>query len=172
LQIQHGTRALSLDVKADGTTQLLTISNYREDQSIYKLKRRDTMSSIRDTVSSSRDSVTALSEFEAVEQDFGPTLIVKIEFEGIGISMMNRKLIEVVYFTFGELKIEYTNSPSAQAVTVSCGILQVDNQLQDAYFPVLLQPSPIGRDARNLGALPTLQASVTILNDNGECEIV
>lgn len=159
--MQNGASALSLDVRAEGSTQLLSITNYREERSVYKLKRRE-------SIASSRDSLSTGVDFEAIQEESGPFLVVKVELEGIGISMMNRRLVEVVYFTFGELKIEYTNSPAAQALTVSCGVLQVDNQLQDAHFPVLLQPSPIVRDARNIGALPTLQASVTLLNDSGK----
>lgn len=110
-------------------------------------------------------------DFEAIEEGHEPLLVVKLDLEGIGISMMNKRLVEVVYFTLSRLNIEYTNSPISQSITVSCGVLQVDNQLQDAHFPVLLQPSPIARDARNLGALPTLQASAIILNDNGEYKL-
>lgn len=90
-----------------------------------------------------------------------------IDAEGLGISLMNKKLVEVVYFTINNLKLEYTNSAAAQALNVSCGLLQIDNQLHDAQFPVLLQPTPITREARGVGALPTVQASVIILNDSG-----
>lgn len=123
---------------------------------MYKPRRRNTESSIAST-----------QEFEAVQEEVPPNLYVDLDLKGLGVSLMNKKLVEVVYLSIQNLKFEYTNSPVAQSMNVAFGTLQIDNQLQDAFFPVLLQPTPLKKEARGLGALPTVQASVIILNDKG-----
>lgn len=143
-------------MKAEGPSQLLTITDYREEYSVYKPRRRNTESSIAST-----------QEFEAVQEEVPPNLYVDLDLKGLGVSLMNKKLVEVVYLSIQNLKFEYTNSPVAQSMNVAFGTLQIDNQLQDAFFPVLLQPTPLKKEARGLGALPTVQASVIILNDKG-----
>jgi vacuolar protein sorting-associated protein 13A/C len=80
------------------------------------------------------------------------------------VSLINRQLMEVVYLSLSNLKAEYASSSVAQSVTVACGSLQIDNQLHDAIFPVVLQPTPLGKEA-GVAALPTVQASLIWLND-------
>lgn len=153
-----------MDVRADGQAQILSISNYREEDSLYKLKRQDTGSLSR------RSSIATTQglEFEAVEETVPLSLIFKLEMKGLGVSLMSKKLVEVVYLSLRDLNIEYTNSSLLQSVTVSCGMLQVDNQLHDAQFPVVLQPTPMPKDLQKVAALPAVQASVVLMNDNSE----
>ncbi|KLO14457.1 hypothetical protein SCHPADRAFT_996578 [Schizopora paradoxa] len=162
LKLHQTPKALSLDVRADGQAQILSITNYREEESLYKLKRQDSGTLSR------RSSIATTQglEFEAVEETVPLSLIFKLEMKGLGISLMNKKLVEVVYLSLRDLNIEYTSSSLLQSVTVSCGMLQVDNQLHDAQFPVVLQPTPIPKDLQKVAALPAVQASVVLMNDN------
>ncbi|TFK41159.1 vacuolar protein sorting-associated protein vps13 [Crucibulum laeve] len=155
------SRAVSLDVRAAGRQQILRITNYNPELSLYKPRNRSaTISAARqDTISSSADA------FEAVTEEVAANLGVTIELAGIGISLVNKRMMEVVYMTLDTLKFEYTNSTVAQAVNLSCGSLQIDNQLHDAIFPVILQPTPLGKETNGVGALPTVQASVIWLKD-------
>lgn len=156
----RSARALSLDVRADGPSQVLCVTNYEEEHSMYRLKRRDT--------GISRAGTTATgTEFEAIQENVPPSLILKLDLEGLGVSLINKKLTEVVYFSIRELKFDYAYSATAQSFNIACGMIQVDNQVHGAYFPVLLQPTPINKQARGAGALPTLQASIILLNDSG-----
>lgn len=156
---------MSLDVRADGEKQVLTITNYNADQSLYKPKQRSNSMSIQrqDTMSSS-----TIELFEAVTEDVSADLAVTIELAGVGISLVNRRLVEVIYMVTESIKLEYTNSVIAQAVTLACGHVQVDNQLHEALYPVILQPTPLGNQNSTVGALPTVQASVTWLKDQGQ----
>ncbi len=95
-------------------------------------------------------------------------ILLDVVLEGIGISLVNRRVIEVVYLSLENLKLDYTASPVSQSVNLSCGTLQIDNQLHDATFPVVLQPTPIASNASNVAALPTVQLSLLWLNDQGE----
>jgi vacuolar protein sorting-associated protein 13A/C len=162
VQDQQSSRAVSLDVRADGHQQILSITNYDAERSLYKPRRRSTGSLARsDTMSSGQEA------FEAVTEEITPTLAINVDFAGIGLSLMNRKMVEVVYLSINALKFEYTTSEVAQAVTLACGTLQIDNQLHDAIFPVVLQPTPISKEAAGVAALPTVQASLIWLNDEG-----
>lgn len=150
---------MSLDVRADGPKQVLRITNYNAERSLYKPKHRSSgISSRQDTISSTAEA------FEAITEEIVPTLAFNLEFAGIGMSLVNRKMVEVVYVSADALRFEYTNSNVAQAVNLSCGTLQIDNQLHDAIYPVVLQPTPIAKES---AALPTVQASVIWLNDQG-----
>ncbi|KAG5647989.1 hypothetical protein DXG03_007023 [Asterophora parasitica] len=155
------TRAVSLDVRADGHKQVLRITNYNPEQSMYKPRARSNSGSIarQDTISSTAEA------FEAVAENVTPTLTFTVEFAGIGISLVNKRMIEVVYASLDTLKLEYTDSIVAQAFNLSCGVLQVDNQLHDAIYPVVIQPTPIAKEANGVAALPTVQASILWLKD-------
>jgi Vacuolar protein sorting-associated protein len=168
LQDDHRNRAVSLDVRADGHKQILRITNYNPEYSLYKPRNRSNSGSIarQDTIASNTEG------FEAITEEIKPTLTFKVEFAGIGVSLINRKIVEVVYLSMDILKFEYTNSAIAQAVNFSCGTLQLDNQLHDAIFPVILQPTPIPKESNSVAALPTVQASVIWLKDQGERDIV
>lgn len=76
-------------------------------------------------------------------------------------------MVEVVYLSANGLKFEYTDSPVAQAINLVCGNLQIDNQLHDALYPVVLQPTPIPKEAVEVASLPTVQGSVIWLKDQG-----
>lgn len=163
IQDNQRTRAVSLDVRADGHKQILRITNYNPERSLYKPRTKNSSTSTlrQDTISSTAEA------FEAVTEEVLPTLSFGVDFAGIGVSLINRRLVEVVYISIDTLKFDYTNSTIAQAVNVSCGALQIDNQLHDAIFPVVLQPTPLVKEASGVAALPTVQGSVIWLNDQG-----
>ena len=157
---------MSLDVRADGPRQILRISNYDAEYSLYKPKRRNTVSLTRsDSINSSQDG------FEAVQETVSPVLIIALDLHGVGVSLVNKRMVEVVYLSLNTLKFEYANNPVAQSVTLSCGSLQIDNQLHDALFPVVLQPTPITQESKTVAALPTVQASIIWLNDEGKGDL-
>ncbi|KDR84988.1 hypothetical protein GALMADRAFT_233521 [Galerina marginata CBS 339.88] len=155
------TRAVSLDVRADGQKQILRITNYNPEQSLYKPRPRSGSVSVsrQDTISSTAEA------FEAVTEQVDSNLTVLVDLAGIGISLINKRMVEVVYLVVDAIKFEYTDSTVAQSINVACGMLQVDNQLHEAIFPVVLQPTPIAKESADVGALPTVQASVIWLKD-------
>ena len=112
--------------------------------------------------------MATIQEFEAVQEEIPPSFSVTLDLQGLGLSLINKRLVEIVYLSAQNLKLEYSNSPVAQSANIAIGTLQIDNQLHDAFFPVLLQPTPIAKEDRGLAALPTVQASVIILNDSGK----
>lgn len=111
--------------------------------------------------------MSGMDAFEAITPEIPPSLVIDVDLAGIGISLVNKKMVEVVYLITDNLKFEYTNSSVAQSVNLSCGTLQMDNQLHEALYPVIIQPTPISKEASSVGALPTVQASVIWLKDQG-----
>ena len=153
-----------MDARASGHQQVLRLSDYNEETSPYRPKSRNTSGSgLRvDSMSSGTEA------FEAVTDDIQPGFMLDVNLDGIGVSLVNRRVIEVVYLSLERLKVEYTASSVAQSVNLSCGTVQIDNQLHDATFPVVLQPTPISGQASDIAALPTVQFSLTLLNDQGD----
>lgn len=153
---------MSLDIRAEGLTQVLDISNYREETSLYKPKRRQTGTlSRQDTIGSTQDS------FEAVEQEEPPFLVLRLDLAGLGLSLINRHMVEVVYMSITKLVLEYGRTTKVQSITFSCDTVQIDNQLHDAIYPVALQPSPLPKESMTVPP-PTIQVSVIFLNGQGQ----
>lgn len=117
---------------------------------------------------SRQDTISSTAEaFEAVTEEAASNFTVLFNLAGVGISLINKRMVEVIYLVIDAIKFEYVDSTVAQSVNISCGTLQMDNQLQEALFPVILQPTPITKDSEGVGALPTVQASVIWLKDQG-----
>ncbi|KZO93498.1 vacuolar protein sorting-associated protein 13 [Calocera viscosa TUFC12733] len=152
----RGSRAVSLDIRADGPTQTLVISNYDEIYSLYKPKRQSTSSSPL----GSRDA-----GFEAVEEEAVVTFTINIQLEGIGLSVVTRKLQELVYVSLRGLDFQYTDSTTAQSVNVAFKWIQIDNQLYGGIFPIILYPTSIPHAGKELDVHPALQTSAIILKD-------
>ncbi|KAJ8463158.1 hypothetical protein ONZ45_g17681 [Pleurotus djamor] len=155
--ILAATKGVSLDIRADGAKQILRITNYIPERSVYKPKHRNSTASAH--------TQNGIEAFNVVSQDTNPSLTAKVDLAGIGVSLLNRKLVEVLYVSMNRLSFSYMDSPVAQDVHISLGSLQVDNQLHDATYPVVLQPTPVKKDNDSVAALPTVQASVSWLKD-------
>lgn len=162
--MQQRSKVVSLDVRADGYKQILRITNYDPNRSLYRPRQRSNSTpsiARQDTISSAADA------FEAVSEEVNPTYTINVDLAGVGVSLVSKKMIEVIYLVMDSIKFNYLNSTIAQSINMSCGNLQIDNQLHEALYPVILQPSPISKDAPAVGALPTVQTSVIWLKDQG-----
>ena len=149
---------------ADGHRQVLHISNYDESLSLFKLQKRDTSASMGRTSSqSSRDG-----EFEAKEVTSPTTLTVNLSLEGIGISLINRAMSELLYASFRGIRLTYGDSAISRSFRTSIKWIQIDNQLFGGIFPLLVYPSVIPRDGKDLEVPPNLQIAVTLLKDQGQ----
>src|ERR1700727_2219213 len=91
-QDRQQTRAVSLDVRADGHKQILRVTDYNAERSLYKPKRNDTSGLAR-----SDTAISSAEAFEAVTEEVLPTFTFTVDFAGIGVSLVNRRMVEVVY---------------------------------------------------------------------------
>jgi len=158
--VNRKSYTVSIDVRAQGPKQVLRISNYNPEQSLYRPKSRPGSATI-----SRQDTLSSMEGFEAIAENVKTVFTFVIQLSGIGLSLINKRLVEVVYMNIENLRFEYTDSTIAQAIILNFGSLQIDNQLHDTTFPVILQPTPISKEAVDIGALPTIQASVIWLKD-------
>jgi vacuolar protein sorting-associated protein 13A/C len=148
---------LSIDVRTEGQSQVLVISRYDEQNSIYKPARRT------DSVSGSNSSA-----FETVETQEKPSLTLEVKLEGVGLSIVNKNLQELMYLSFRGLKMSYNNYATSYDASLDCGWIQIDNQLFGGLYPIILYPTIQPKDSKELEARPTLQAAVTVLRDDRE----
>ncbi len=156
----RGTRVMSLDVRADGPTQTLVLSNYSESNSNFKLTRQNSNLSRTDTMSTMRDA-----GFEAVDVDTRIIWSFNLELEGVGISIINRNVQELAYVSFKGLEVHYTESDVTTAINLICKWIQIDNQLFGGLFPIVLYPTVLPKDGKDLEVHPTLQVSLIRLKD-------
>jgi vacuolar protein sorting-associated protein 13A/C len=73
--------------------------------------------------------------FEAVATDISVTMTVNVELEGVGISVLNRTVHEMVYLSFRGLELKYIDTVSSYSASFNCKWIQVDNQLFGGVSP-------------------------------------
>ncbi len=114
---------MDLTVIADGPTQTLVISNYVQSESLYKMKSRPGSELQLDR----SDSSAAMDSFEIRKEavDIDPTMKIQMRFEGVGISLVNRKNKELAYAALRGLEISYSDSPTLQTINGKLKWIQV-----------------------------------------------
>lgn len=94
-----------------------------------------------------------------------PETSIVLDLAGVGVSLMNSKLVEVIYLTLAGFKLDYSMNATFQSLTWTVETMQLDNQLYDAIYPVVIQPTPIPQGVKKNGVPPCIQLSVILLND-------
>lgn len=150
---KEGQKIIDLNVVADGPTQSLVMSNYKPQMSLYKQKSP-----------SANQSTTA--GFEVKEQDTDVTMRATIRFAGIGISLVNYQMRELVYATWRDIELKYTDSPLYQTVAVTVKWIQIDNQLYGGIFPLIFYPSVVPKTGKEMEAHPIFRTTITRVKDD------
>ena len=88
--------------------------------------------------------------------------------EGVGISIVNKRMNEMIYVSFRGLELSFADSTTNQTLRAICKWIQVDNQLPGAVFPILLYPTDLSKDLKELEIRPNFQAFVVMLKDQGK----
>lgn len=154
---------LAIDVRADGPTQVITIAPYVAEENVYKLQRRDTALSRSNSTVGGASTSGLTFEPEAVANV--TTLGAHLVLEGIGLSVVNKRMREVVYLSLRGLELHYADSTASQTIRASVKWIQVDNQLPGTDYPLLLYPTVIPANSKALEAKPNLEALVVLLKD-------
>ncbi|KAG0637605.1 hypothetical protein HOY80DRAFT_1138202 [Tuber brumale] len=148
-------KTIEINVRADGPTQTLVLSNYRPSKSLYKPK-----------ANTSSSSIATSAGFEVKDGDSDITFQVQIRFAGIGISLINRQLKELAYITFRDLEVKYNESSLLQTLNVLLKWIQIDNQLYGGLFPIILYPSVVPKTGKEMDVHPSLHTSITRVKDD------
>ncbi len=147
-------KIIDLNVAAEGPTQTLVLSNYKQSKSLYKQK----------PASSSQSSVA--TGFEVKEMNSDVTFKAQLRLAGIGISLVNQRLKELLYLTLREIELKYSDSNLYQTVQFTIKWIQIDNQLYGGIFPILFYPSVVPKTGKEMEAHPILHTMVTRVKDD------
>lgn len=146
-------KVVDIDVVADGPRQSLVLSNWKPSLSLYRQK----------TGASTKSTTTG---FEVKELDSEVTFKADLRLSGIGISLINTQMRELLYLTLRDIELKYQDSDLYQTVNTTIKWIQVDNQLYGGIFPILMYPSVVPKTGREMETHPIFHAAVTRVKDD------
>ncbi|KAL8719673.1 MAG: hypothetical protein Q9225_003348 [Loekoesia sp. 1 TL-2023] len=147
-------KIIDVNIAADGPTQTLVLSNYKPSKSLYKQKSGQ----------NSQGSVATSFEVKELESDV--TFKAQLRLAGIGVSLVNKNLKELLYLTLREIEFKYSDSRLYQTLNATIKWVQIDNQLYGGIFPILLYPSVVPKTGKEMEAHPIFHAMVTRVKDD------
>ncbi|ANB14492.1 membrane morphogenesis protein VPS13 [Sugiyamaella lignohabitans] len=153
---------IELHVVADGPLQSLVLSDYDASSSIYKIKSQSQASSVSQQASSSQ--VDLFSVDDSVDND--SVLTVTVQLEGVGVSLINRRHVELCYMTTRGFEFKYKSSELYETFSMKVKWIQIDNQLYGGHYDVILFPSVLPKSTREMENHPTFSAMVTRVKDD------
>ena len=161
---------VELNILADGPVQALVLSKYNPDVSLYTLKSKSKNRS-SDTVSKA-SSESPTDSFEVSNNVDGNNngkqvnkFKIQVSFEGLGLSVINQNLEELMYITMKGLELRYNDSKMYQSISWKLKWFQVDNQLFGSMFPSVVYPTVINNVQEELDSHPCFSGSITKVND-------
>lgn len=149
-------KVIDINIVADGPTQSLVLSNYKPSRSLYRQK----------TGSTNVSSTSVNQGFEVKKIESEVTFKAELRLAGIGISLVNSKMKELLYTTFRDIDVKYGDSKLYQTLSTTVKWIQIDNQLYGGIFPILLYPSVVPKTGKEMEAHPIFHAAVTRVKDD------
>ncbi|PYH34659.1 membrane morphogenesis protein VPS13 [Aspergillus neoniger CBS 115656] len=146
-------KIIDINIVANGPTQTLVLSNFKASKSIYKQKGQASQSSLS-------------TGFEVKELDSDVNFKAQLRLGGIGISLINQNLRELLYLTFRDIEIKFRESRVYQTLNTTIKWIQIDNQLYGGIFPILLYPSVVPKTGKEMEAHPIFHAMATRVKDD------
>ncbi|CAG7920566.1 unnamed protein product [Penicillium olsonii] len=147
-------KIIDINIAADGPTQSLVLSNFKPSKSMYKQQRGQSSQTGTNT------------GFEVKEMNSDVNFKAQLRLGGIGISLINQNLKELLYLTFREIEIKFRESRLYQTLNTTIKWIQIDNQLYGGIFPILLYPSVVPKTGKEMEAHPIFHAMVTRVKDD------
>ena len=149
-----GQKIIDLNIVAKGPTQTLVLSNYKPSKSLYRQK----------TAGASQTSMQ--SGFEVKELNSEVSFKAQLRLAGVGLSLVNANLKELLYLTLREIELKYSDSKLYQTFGATTKWIQIDNQLYGGIFPILLYPSVVPKTGKEMEAHPIFHAAITRVKDD------
>lgn len=147
-------KIIDINIAADGPTQTLVLSNFKPSKSMYKQQSRQS------------SQVGSTAGFEIKEMNSDVNFKAQLRLGGIGISLINQNLKELLYLTFREIEFKFRESRLYQTLNATIKWIQIDNQLYGGIFPILLYPSVVPKTGKEMEAHPIFHAMVTRVKDD------
>ena len=85
---------------------------------------------------------------------------LEIAIKSVGISFVNQRPVEIVYADIRDISIAYRDTSVHRTLGLTMGDLQVNNQLLDAYDPIVLRSSGVIPDDSNIEIPPIFQTAI------------
>ena len=148
------SKIIDVNIVADGPTQTLVLSNYKASKSLYRQKTGQT------------SQASLASSFEVKDQESDVSFKAQLRLSGMGVSLVNKNLKELLYLTFRDIEIKYGDSKLYQTLNWTVKWVQIDNQLYGGIFPILLYPSVVPKTGKEMEAHPIFHAQVTRVKDD------
>ncbi|KAI8844441.1 hypothetical protein BJ741DRAFT_543605 [Chytriomyces cf. hyalinus JEL632] len=147
---------MTIQVVAEGPTLVISLGNYIESKSVYKqLSSRKSISS-----TSSADE-----DFQKLNKEIKEHVTVQIRLEGIGISVIDKQVKELLYASAKNIEFAYVDTSMAQSITFSINWLQIDNQLYGSLDPIFMYPSVLPKEGEE-SFHPVFMASLSKSKDS------
>ncbi|OZJ06276.1 hypothetical protein BZG36_00800 [Bifiguratus adelaidae] len=152
---------MSIDVTAEGLTQVLRLTDFRQSESLF---RPNSMSSTSSQDRPTEPSSQAAKEgFRMVDVQSVTSLTFQVRLARVGVSIINKQMKELLYATAQGVNLTFSDSTVYQSLRAEVKWLQIDNQIFDTIYPILLYPSIVDRDENTL---PTFQFAVHRVKDD------
>ena len=147
---------IDLNVVADGPTQTLVLSPYDSSLSLYKLNMNASQTSLASQV----------DQFSVQEDEGEISSSIIVRLEGIGVSLINRRMQELCYMTLRGIELQYKCSDIYETFSMKMKWMQIDNQLYGGIYPILLFPSVVPQTGKEMDTHPTFSGSITKVRDD------
>lgn len=158
-----------LNVIADGPVQALMISDYDPKTSMYQLRKSRSDTSVNNSNTNISTTTAVKDDFETNIKDENYFFNFVLNFEGVGISLINTKdgkNEELCYTMIRGIELRYNESEIYQTASVKLKWIQIDNQLYSCIYPVVLFPTVIQNNKYDLNRHPVFSTSVARLKDD------
>nr|CAG8504476.1 8535_t:CDS:10 [Entrophospora candida]CAG8514013.1 6898_t:CDS:10 [Entrophospora candida] len=154
-------KILAIEVVADGPTQVLLLTNYKQSESIFRPRAPSITSNTNNEPTSNREA------FEVIDVDSVTTISFQIRLVGIGISIINKRMQELAYASMRGLEFKYKDSTLYQSINFVVKWLQesIDNQLYGGLYPIILYPTMIPKDEKETDTHPAFHAALIKAKD-------
>ncbi|KAJ3031870.1 UNVERIFIED_CONTAM: hypothetical protein HDU68_011629 [Siphonaria sp. JEL0065] len=147
---------MTIQVHAEGPTLVISLGNYNESNSMYK----------RLSIRGGGSSVVAADEgFQKLNKEVTEQMTLQIRLEGIGISVIDRQVKELLYASAKNIEFAYVDTSMAQSITFSINWLQIDNQRYGSLDPIFLYPSVLPKEGEE-SFHPVFMASLSKSKDS------
>uniref|UniRef100_A0A093VF33 Vacuolar protein sorting-associated protein n=1 Tax=Talaromyces marneffei PM1 TaxID=1077442 RepID=A0A093VF33_TALMA len=150
----NGQSIIDLNIVAEGPTQTLVLSNYKPSKSIYRQQKGQT------------SQASVATGFEVKVENSDVTFKAQLRLGGVGISLINQNMKELIYCTFREIEVKLRESEVYQTLDTTIKWIQIDNQLYGGIFPILLYPSVVPKTGKEMEAHPIFHVMVTRVKDD------
>ncbi|OBA25264.1 DUF1162-domain-containing protein [Hanseniaspora valbyensis NRRL Y-1626] len=141
---------IELNILADGPTLVLVFTKYNPEVSLYKINNYEKHMSNENLKRASAQNIST---------------IILFNVNGVGISLINKKLEEILYSKIKGIELRYNNSKIYKSISWKVKFLQVDNQLFEDNIKNVLYPTVVTDRKDDMDKHPVFSGSITRVND-------